>query len=65
MTQNSNLLRAIQPAVRELKVTFYLLNRNLLQRISMVIILLLILIAIFAPVIAPYPGHAISDTNRR
>jgi peptide/nickel transport system permease protein len=63
MTQNSNLLRAIQPAVRELKVTFYLLNRNLLQRISMVIILLLILIAIFAPVIAPYPGHAISDTN--
>jgi peptide/nickel transport system permease protein len=25
--------------------------------------LLLVLVAIFAPVIAPYPGHAISDTN--
>jgi ABC-type dipeptide/oligopeptide/nickel transport system permease subunit len=31
----------------------------------MVIILLLILIAIFAPVHCPLSGHAISDTNRK
>lgn len=55
--------KTLQPSLREFRLSFYLLTRNKLQLASLVIIILLILIAIFAPVIAPYPGHAISETN--
>ena len=55
--------KTLQPSLREFRLSFYLLNRNRLQRASLIIIILLILVAIFAPVIAPYPGHAISETN--
>jgi peptide/nickel transport system permease protein len=55
--------KTLQPSIREFRLSFYLINRNRLQRISLIVILLLVLIAIFAPFIAPYPGHAISDTN--
>lgn len=59
----SELVKSIKPNVREFKLSFYLLNRNLLQRISLIIIVILFLIAIFALQIAPYPGHAILQTN--
>lgn len=59
----SELAKSIKPNVREFKLSFYLLNRNLLQRISLIIIVILFLIAIFALQIAPYPGHAILQTN--
>ncbi len=55
--------RTLQPGLREVRLSFYLLNRNRLQRASLIIIIMLILVAIFAPLIAPYPGHAISETN--
>jgi len=55
--------KTLQPSLREFRLSFYLLNRNRLQRASLIIIVLLILVAIFAPVIAPYPGHALSETN--
>lgn len=63
MTWFSDYIKTIQPSIREFRMSFYLLNRNMLQRISMIIIGLLVLIAIFAPWIAPYPSHAISETN--
>lgn len=59
----SELAKSIKPNIREFKLSFYLLNRNLLQRISLIIIVILFLIAIFALQIAPYPGHAILQTN--
>jgi len=55
--------KTLQPSIREFRMSVYLLNRNRLQRVSLIVIVLLVLIAIFAPFIAPYPGHAISDTN--
>ncbi len=55
--------KALQPTIREWRLSFYLLNRNRLQRISMIIIVILVLAAIFAPWISPYPDHAISATN--
>jgi peptide/nickel transport system permease protein len=60
-----DFIKTLQPTIRELRMSFYLLNRNLLQRTSLIIIILLILIALLAPVIAPYPSHAISETNPR
>jgi len=59
----SDFLKTLQPSIRELRMSIYLLNRNRLQRISLIIIILLVLIAILAPVISPYPSHAISATN--
>ncbi len=56
-------LKSLQPSIREFKLSFYLLNRNALQRIALIIIALLILVAVFAPVIAPYPEHATGGTN--
>ncbi len=60
-----DFMKTLQPTIRELRMSFYLLNRNRLQRTSLIIIILLILIALLAPVIAPYPSHAISETNPR
>lgn len=59
----SDFFKTLQPTIREWRMSFYLLNRNRLQRASLIIIVLLILIAILAPVISPYPDHAISATN--
>lgn len=59
----SDYYKTLQPSIREFRLSFYLLNRNTLQRISLIIIGLLVLIAVFAPWIAPFPSHAISETN--
>jgi len=63
MIRISNYFKTLQPSIREFRLSFYLLNRNYLQRISLIIIGLLIVVAIIAPWIAPYPAHAISETN--
>ncbi|HWQ84869.1 MAG TPA: nickel transporter permease [Anaerolineales bacterium] len=55
--------KTLQPSLREFRLSFFLLTRNKLQLASLTIIILLILVAVFAPIIAPYPGHAISETN--
>ena len=59
----SDYYKTLQPSIREFRLSFYLLNRNALQRISLIVIGLLVFIAIFAPWIAPFPSHAISETN--
>lgn len=59
----SDFYKTLQPRIRELRMSLYLLTRNRLQLASLIIIILLVLIAIFAPVISPYPEHAISATN--
>lgn len=49
--------------LREWKLSLFLYNRNLLSRISLILLIVLILIAIFAPVLAPYPEDAGSVTH--
>lgn len=53
----------LQVKLKELRETFYLLNRNLLSRIALIVLALLILTAIFAPILAPYPGDAGTATH--
>ena len=50
--------KVIFTKLKEWKLSFYLYNRNLLSRIALITLLLLIIIAIFAPLIAPYPQDA-------
>lgn len=58
-----NLLSAIKPHIREAKLSMFLLMRNKLTRISLIVSILLVVIAIFAPIIVPYPGHVTTETN--
>ncbi len=56
-------MKAFKPRVKELRFSMYLLNRNRLTRASMIIVLLLILIALAAPLIVPYPTHIDQENN--
>lgn len=56
-------LNALKPRIKEFRLSFYLLNRNRLTRFALVIVIFLVLIAIFAPLIVPYPSHIMRDTN--
>ncbi|MCS7248920.1 MAG: ABC transporter permease [Anaerolineales bacterium] len=59
----SEVYQSLSPGLRELRLTLYLLNRNALQRASLIVIAFLVVVAILAPWIAPYPSHAFSATN--
>ena len=55
--------RVLHSRLREWRLSFHLLWRNSLTRLAFLVAILLVLLAIFAPVIAPYPEHAGSVTN--
>lgn len=56
-------LKAIKPKIREFKLSLYLLNRNKLTKVSLYLVVGLILLAIIAPLIVPYPSHISDATN--
>lgn len=43
---------------KEARLLFYLYNRNILSRIALVLLIIMILVAVFAPWVAPYPEDA-------
>lgn len=47
--------KSFAPKWKDFKLSFYLMNRNKLTMLSMIILAIIVLTAIFAPVIAPYP----------
>lgn len=55
--------KSLAPRIRELRLSLYLLNRNKLTRLSLFIVLLLILVALVAPFIVPYPSHITVGNN--
>ncbi|MCL2699357.1 MAG: D,D-dipeptide ABC transporter permease, partial [Defluviitaleaceae bacterium] len=55
--------RALRSRAREWRLSFYLLWRNSLTRAALIVVVLLFLLAVFAPFIAPFPGHAGTVTN--
>lgn len=56
-------LNTLKPKIREMKLSLFLLNKNKLTRLSLLIVLFLVIIAIIAPFIVPYPTHVKSDVN--
>ncbi|AEF93508.1 ABC-type transporter, integral membrane subunit [Desulfotomaculum nigrificans CO-1-SRB] len=53
----------LKPRLKEFKFSLYLLNRNKLTRLSLLVVLALIFIAVVAPLIVPYPQHISLETN--
>ncbi|MFW5898534.1 MAG: ABC transporter permease [Candidatus Saliniplasma sp.] len=48
----------IKPRIRELKYSITLLRKNTLSFIGALIILIFLFIAVFAPILSPYPEHS-------
>jgi len=59
----SEVRRVMKSRAREWKLSFHLLWRNSLTRVSLIVVVLLMLVAIFAPILAPFPEHAGTVTN--
>lgn len=59
----SKLKELIKPRYREIKLSFYLLNRNPLTRAALIVVLLLVVLAILAPFIIPYPGQVENEND--
>lgn len=57
--------QAWKSRLKEWKFSLYLLNRNRLTRLSLLVVLALLLIALLAPFIVPYPQHISQETNPR
>lgn len=53
----------LKPKIKELKHSFFLLRKNTLTRIAFYIMVLIFLMAIFAPLIIPYPDDIASSAN--
>lgn len=56
-------LKVVVPRIRDLRETVYLLNKNKLTKVAILVIYTLIFIAVFAPWIAPHSTHIMLDTN--
>lgn len=56
----SVIKETIKPKIKQFMESIYLLRKNKLTALSMYVIIAIVLIALFAPVIVPYPQH-ISD----
>ena len=64
MVFDLNLMKeTLKPKIRMARESIYLLNRNPLSRTALVVILLIVLMAVFAPYIIPYPSHIEDETN--
>ena len=54
------VIESLKPKIYKIRTDIYLLSRNKLTFVSLVFIVLLVVLAILAPYIVPYPKH-ISD----
>lgn len=65
MLWKTNILsaKAIIPRIREFRLSLFLLNRNKLTRLALITVLLLVVIAVVAPLVVPYPTHIDRDNN--
>lgn len=63
MTKSPGIINSIKPRIREIRLSLYLLDRNRLTRLSLGVVILLVLTALVAPFIVPYPEHIEAETN--
>lgn len=59
----NNLSQTMKPRIKSLRESLYLLARNKLSLIALVLLLLLVLAAILAPAVIPYPGDLTDEAH--
>ncbi|MCJ7836219.1 ABC transporter permease [Cuneatibacter sp. NSJ-177] len=59
----NRLKTALKPRIHKWRTNFYLLRKNKLTFLSLLFIILLVVVAIFAPLLAPHPEHIMEMTN--
>ena len=63
MSHRGIFWNAVAHRIKELRETVYLLNKNKLTKLALIVIGALIFIALFSPWLAPHPTHIMTDTN--
>ena len=58
-----NFLAALKPKIAEFRESLYLLARNKLSLTALIIMALIVLVALLAPVIMPYPEDVADETH--
>lgn len=58
-----NFIDTLKPKIRNFRESLYLLAKNKLSLIALIILFILIIIAIFAPHIVPYPQDLLDETH--
>ena len=56
-------LESLRPKITKLRTDLYLLSRNKLTLAALIFVAVLVLMALFAPLIVPYPDHVKDMTN--
>jgi peptide/nickel transport system permease protein len=59
----SLLRESLKPKIKNAKETFYLLNKNRLSQIALYLLLLILVLALLAPVIVPHPEHIADEAD--
>ena len=62
-TRINNLLEIIRPRIKEIRFSFYLLKKNKLTLAAFYVIVTLIVLAVLAPYVIPYPSHISDEAN--
>jgi peptide/nickel transport system permease protein len=57
MLRNLISVNSLRPKLKEYRLSFYLLNKNALTRFAFILLLFLIMLALLAPWVIPYPDH--------
>lgn len=55
--------KALKPRIKELKFSIYLLTRNRLTRFAFITAIAILILALIAPYIVPYPSHIEDENN--
>lgn len=55
--------KTIKPRIKEFRFSLYLLKKNRLTHLALLVIYALLFVAVFSPWIAPYPKHIMQETN--
>jgi len=61
--QTGNFIATLRPRIAEFRESMYLLARNKLSLTALIVMAVILLIAVFAPVIMPYPEDVADETH--
>lgn len=63
MRENLLSMKTLKPKLKEFKLSVYLLNQNVLTRSAVILLILIMLLAIFAMWIIPFPDHVTTGND--